>query len=651
MRIAKAGAVLGLALLLSEVCADPERSRRLEECVSADTLLFLSVPDVGKAKEAVRSTALADIWREPEVQEFAGSTLVPLARDLLRQARANADDPKDLEKALAGLGMLRKLLAAAEGELSIALERVDQREGKVVPVLYATAGPLADVRTWTDAIDLLHEKARQGGSLDLERVRTEAFAGFRGVKREAGGEIQVGISGRRVVASFGPAGTGEAFLKRLSGGAADPLSASADYKALRARTAGRSAPIALSYAGLGRILAEALAAADKEGKGNTVRATLDAAGLSGLRAAGSALTVSGKGFSRRSYLLCPGEKKGVLRILAGRGGESKILSRIPAGTHVCAALKADPRDVWGVVRDVVAAAAGGEGLDAMQGKLGEIPPEIRAGLRDGLGGEIAITMRQQTGIIPIPDILLYAQVADEAKARAAVDGLLSRAAEGGAFSVRRSEIPGSCAVTTLQPPGIPFAPSLAIHKGWLVVGISPQAVRTAAKRLDGTLPVKPLAGTEDFARVKGEVGHPGSLLVYQEGPESFRIQYSQILQTVPMIQLALQNAPGDLKLPEIDVAAFPTADAIARHLFGSIDVVGADADGIYAESFQPIPFTLTDVASLGVVAGIALPAVVKAKADAARRAERMKMEMEKADEIELDEEDAEEEEDKERDGE
>ena len=80
-------AVLMVGLFAAPLKGAPESFKRLEDAVSADTLAFVTIPDGARAKSELSKTALADIWREPEVQSFVQATVLPLVRTAMNQAQ------------------------------------------------------------------------------------------------------------------------------------------------------------------------------------------------------------------------------------------------------------------------------------------------------------------------------------------------------------------------------------------------------------------------------------------------------------------------------------------------------------------------------------------------------------------------------------
>lgn len=624
----KTKALVSLVLLWTvAVSAAPQAPKRLDEIVPADTLLYVSIPDVARAREALKTTALADIWREPEVQDAVHTLVKPLWRVYWDMAAdlAEREDPgvpvvKGLDVQAIGKGIGRCLdgksgLARLDGEISLAV-LPPPPEVKIPTVLVVLEGPVAD------RAQRLLFLAREKLPVHFEEFESGDARGAWFLNRENQIEAGWARTENRLLIAFGSRGTAERWLIGHGTPVAEPLARSPDYRALQARWDAKGAPIAHAYLNLARTREKILESLPDPAARATVPLVLSALGLDGVRAAGTSIAVREKGFVRSTVLLAPGEKKGLLAAFAGPSkGEFKGLAFVPAGTHSFYAGRIDPKQAWRAVQDAVRTGAGEAGLFSMREKMAEdLPPELLRDLPGVLGGEIGVSLKQQIGVMPIPEITLFVELADEAAARRLVGDLLARGAEEQGFKVQSLPAVGTGpAVTTVTFPDIPFLPAFAIHKGWLIAALTPTAVRAACRRIDSPDPAKGISATDDFKAAFSRVARPGSFLAYEEGPDSFRKQYNQLVGILPMLQMGLEQAAGKggPAFPEIDLAALPMADTIARHLFGSAQAAGADADGFYAESFGVAPVNLADVAGIGILAAIAIPSMAKARGQAA----------------------------------
>lgn len=606
-------------------------ARRLDEIVPADTLFYLSIPDAAQAKAEIRKTALADIWREPEVRSFARDQLVPLLRGLFagiaRQKAAERGAPDaGFDAFVAGLDepdprigvRPLDLPGILDGELSVAVLDASPREKTLTAV--AVLGPCRLPDTLRASLEEASARTVETGGISYAR---NGWIGAAGLGPQGRGETGWACApDRRLVATVGPPGTFTRVVDDLAMGRRSeaPLSGHPDYRAVAARRQGKGNPIAHAYLNVAALGERVLASLDPADRAKA-SAVIDALGLSTVRAGGTSLAVKDKGFHRTAILLAPGEKKGILAALAGDAGEFRSLAYVPAGTHSFYGFRIDPLGLWEMLQRAFWADALGGPL-AGTVERGKALPALKE-IAAALGTEVGLSLRQMGGMMPVPEATLFAELRDEPAVRKVVSDLLAREAAAGKLKTQTfPAAAGAPAVTAVMLPDVPVMPAFAFHKGWLVASLTPTAVKAACHRIDAPGSLQGIAGTEDFKAAFSQVGKPGSLLAYDEGPDSFRKQYNQMIGMLPMILMGLEQAGGEL--PSVDLAALPMADTVARHLFGSAQVAGADADALYVESFGIMPMNVTDIAGIGVAASLALPTLQKAyaKAEARRAAAR-----------------------------
>ncbi len=618
------------------------RVRPLDEIVSAQTISYLSIPDLSRMKAELGTTALADIWRELEVQEFVRGTLAPFSKALLKKG---IDEKKRGSSGSGFANFLSELVSPRpelgcrwlelpkflDGEISLAVEELRPDPGKKRDFrvgLALKAGPLKNPDLWRSLLDHFIRFVKENdaaGKTTCEPVSTSGGT-FQSIVHREGLASLVGIwHGTLIVYITFSRDSADCrdFLARLEKGAANPLARAPDYVAAKTKLSGTGKgvpPVAKAYFSVGRVFDGVLVRSDDSDR---VRTVLAALGVSSIKAVAGSLSIVDKGFLRRMVVLAPGERKGLLAALAGDPrGVFKSQAFIPAGTHGYFASRISPQALWKAVKEAAAKVKGAKGIAKMEADLSDIPETVRRDLSSALGTEIAISLKQTVGIVPIPEITLFLELADEAAARRVWEAVLAKGAARGTFKAQSSgpgAPAGSPTVTTLRFAKSPIAPACAIHKGWFVAGISSQAVKSACQRIEvsPTSPIKGIASDAAFKGAFSHLGKPTAFLTYEEGPDSFRKQYNQIVGVLPVAILGLEQAAqakGEAwDLPEIDLATLPSGDAIARHLFGSAHVMGGDAGGLCGESFGPLSLGLVDVAGAGLVAAWVLPALHQVK--------------------------------------
>lgn len=606
-------------------------ARTLDEAVSAETLLYVSVPDAVRARRDLAATALAAIAREAEVRRCAREILLPLARALWKSTQDSTPDAFDAGLMLNFFEVQTGLTwrdgpRLADGEAAIALLDVE-RSG---PVLVATvvsraaADRVEGLARWAFGLALVAK------SLPAHPFARGAWAGTRLETSEEGFEAGWARQGERFVFACGPAGTLEKVVAGFSDGVARPLAADPGYRAVRARLDKDMPSLGYAYFNLPRLRARALAAGAGTGAAENALAFLRAAGLSDVGPAGMSLAVADKGFVRRACLLAPAPRAGLLTALADAPpGAFESLALAPAGTHGYMAWRMDPTALWNACRALARGIGGESQARVAEERLAAVlPPPLRRDLAAALGTEAAVTVRQTVGLVPIPEVTLFWRVKDADAAERAIAALLAPHVARGACALQASPDGATPRLTQIRIAGVPVWPAYAVHKGWVVASTGPHPVKAACRRIDGSRGVgegeKLLSETSDFAAAARRVRRPAAFFTYAEGPDSFRSQYNQMVAMLPVVLMALEQAAEEngAALPECDMTALPTADAIARHLFGSAQTVGGDGEAVFAESFGVLPVNLTDLACAGIATGLVLPSLVRSRQEVSETSAR-----------------------------
>jgi hypothetical protein len=134
----------------------------------------------------------------------------------------------------------------------------------------------------------------------------------------------------------------------------------------------------------------------------------------------------------------------------------------------------------------------------------------------------------------------------------------------------------------------PFAPTLAVEKGWLVAALYPQPVQGYLLRQAGELPAWP-----PDARTKASLA---------KLPESFssisvtdpRPGVRNLLNLAPLFATMARNAGVGF---DFDVSLIPNAHAATRHLFPNVSVTTTAANVVRGESLTSVtvPYPLAMV--------------------------------------------------------
>lgn len=165
-------------------------------------------------------------------------------------------------------------------------------------------------------------------------------------------------------------------------------------------------------------------------------------------------------------------------------------------------------------------------------------------------------------------------------------------------------------------PGIPFFPTLTIHDGWLVAGLSTQTVGAFYDRKAGEL--EKWSPTEEHQKLLEKLPQEFVSMSINDPREWIRAAN----QYLPFIQGAMASSPETQGFP---LPTLPSSDRIARSIFPTVSVTTIDDVGVHYRTRLALPglplFGTMDNMSVGtsaVAVALLLPAVQQAR-EAARR--------------------------------
>lgn len=232
---------------------------------------------------------------------------------------------------------------------------------------------------------------------------------------------------------------------------------------------------------------------------------------------------------------------------------------------------------------------------------------VREDLLAHLGPEMAFYLSFPGSSI-VPDACLLVEVQDTARVeevlerilRAALPGVPVRQVRSGDAVVRYLDFSRARAWRQ-RLGGIAPRPAWAFAEGFLVVALWPQSIRNLLAGLrDGAprLPRRP-----DFAALAARPDGAPDLDLYSltymdlQGAAAFVLDNG-----VPFLQSAVPSLP---QLP-LEVAAFPRAEVITRHLFGLYARGKYGPDGAYSETYSPAGLLPSYAVLVGAMVGVVL---------------------------------------------
>jgi prepilin-type processing-associated H-X9-DG protein len=160
----------------------------------------------------------------------------------------------------------------------------------------------------------------------------------------------------------------------------------------------------------------------------------------------------------------------------------------------------------------------------------------------------------------------------------------------------------------------PITPAMARHDDYVIVGLSPLAVKNEVYFLASGGPS--ILDNPDFRALRAKVPS-GGLVSYSDFKKTFTGLYGVGATLLTMIA-PIAEAEGGVDLGE--PWRLPPPRVMEKHLFGSITTVTADADGVRIITYSPIGVAAAlgapDVGTTGVMAAVLVPAVSRSRVQA-----------------------------------
>jgi uncharacterized protein DUF3352/tetratricopeptide repeat protein len=299
------------------------------------------------------------------------------------------------------------------------------------------------------------------------------------------------------------------------------------------------------------------------------------------------------------YVDAPGEKAGLLRILAPRPSGMKALAFAPPETAVFLSATVDVQtgyqEAMRILRTIHEPTYRQvqEHLHQMESQVGlSLEKDIVA----GLGGEISLYAGLPAGGGMIPDVVAVVGVKDRAAFERCLAVPLAMAPQ---LEFKTLEYEGAqVKYLGSRAGGLPVTPAYAIVDDLMVVGTSPNSVKQVIHSRTEKRPS--LADNPEFqaARARLVAKNPSCF----EYVDVKRIVTSLYATASPFLQ-GVQGHIDAAGLP-LDMALLPTVDTLSKHLSAAASAWSSDEDGILAEGVSPIG--LGALVSLGFAAAASL---------------------------------------------
>jgi hypothetical protein len=626
---------LALAVLIwagAGVRADLGKDRLpLETLVPPETLLLISFPDIGKAKEDWKQTGLYKIWKDPEVQHALDV--------LLGNVESYRKEFEESFKKETGVAF-EDALEVFSGQFSIALVSFPQDPSDKPP-----AAALA--------LDFGERKA------EMEKLLATGLGFLKEQQRDwkAGSweseGLKVSTLGRDPITLHyvlaGPTllvatekGLMEGMLHRARDAKIPSLAGSEDYKKAVTEVAGKEKSSFLMYANVPAWVSfvENMAGGSERDR-EEVGKVLDATGARTLKAAALAVTFAEGGVRDKMYLHAPGERKGILRILSPGRTRMPTLPMVPADAvsfaaiqlnltsawdQAMAILKQVNEDAWREVSEEIAKFEKEAGVFLRSDFLASMGNEVSSWGAYPEGGGV---LPYSVTAIALKDPVIFesslAQLYGAAgmkrkemewmgrKIRYFVaampeeeEGMPGRPRRGGGMGL----IPGFGMAEMLMMNLTSFS-AYFIEGGTLYTSNLVQTLKDVLRKREDKEKAH-LQDSPEFKKLLAALPPEPGMVFYMDLKRTFSMIYNTLLALAPFGEVLLRRG---LNVP-FETAALPTAEAVTQHLAPSITGVNDRPEGILMSSHSPNGVTTASFIGVGALAmatAVVVPGLMRSR--------------------------------------
>lgn len=525
--------------------------RNLIDLLPESTVLAVHVPNLGRTREALGRTVLADILHEPEIQKFLAGPSDALLRWLKRLRDARNID-------------IDLLLAALDGEAVIGVTVTDLQPGFIAGIELGD-GYLAAHR-------LVRELGK--GRLTLEpRGSVDVFTLRLGSDSDV---AHVCFHRGRLLVTYGPG-----MLETALEGPSVPLTSRPGYLKSVGNTFGDDADYRI-YANLRPLVRIASLAGGPE-----AMRTLRTLGLDHAESLVLASMIDGSVFRDRIVFLCLDGNPFLGRLLVNHEVSRELLGLVPGNVESFAAGRLRASWLPGQLVELVAA-SDRQAAQEIETRFRAIGKSLGMPLNlflDALGDEVlCMKTEPMEGAVsgldalldnPLLGAVLAVRMKDEAKVKQAL-ATLCRAGVG----LRAVRVADQPAFRVDLGPGFKMEPCLVLKDGWLFAAQDRDTVDEYLNAPSGRILQSPLFG----ARLRTMPRTGVAWMSYTD----LRPGAQHVLELLQgILPLAAAWLDDGRQVP-FELQRLPAAETVTRHLTPTTSWVQLAEDGVVMETVSPV---------------------------------------------------------------
>ena len=607
--------IVMVALVVSSGVANAQADRPLasEKAFPAGAFIAVVLPDTTATAARFRKTAAYDLFQDTEMQAMFAP--------IVREWRANAGPILGMSPVKPAT--LADLLGGEVGVCLVGRTRRNRMEG-AYHLLLRPADPGAAARAWKTLLDF----ATQTGAL-----RPQAPQGDTIVYRMPGrAELCVTVRGNVYLLTGGQSGVARRFhsaaVGRLQRGDGS-LGECPRYRALMRKIKRPTA----AYVYMDPTVL--LQAPDLR----EARGVLAGLGLANVGPGLAGVSFRERGVWLTGYLHAPAPRSGVMALCGGAPLRPEELAVIPPDATAFATGRMDLGGLYKGLTNIARSFMGPgfrhveQAVQKVGAKLGVPIPALFA-----MFGDQFAVYRVGEGE---PTVML--EVRNDRRAAGNLSKLIAGAGKWiceeakvpprdwvRADVVRRGDFTQVCANSVV--PAM-LTPNFIVGRGWMCAGLS--ARRTLAAMRHALAAKGDIRNSRRFTELLAKMPKGFRSVAYCDVPTyaGNALEWMQFLGDIGHLALKVavqsKELPLPLRLTEpqwLDPARFPSQELLRKKLFGEVCVWIVDKDGLRVEHFSPMGplpavtrprlFGNTGLAQVGVMAGMLLPALARARGEA-----------------------------------
>lgn len=609
-------ALAAFVLAMPTGYAEPRDGWNLESRVPSSALAMISIEDIAGMEAKFEKTAIAGLFREPEMQAFAK----PIGEAIQQLMESEGNSP--FGEATPLVMRLLEQLGHLRGQLALAVLDFDPSQG--MPQLALSMDFGTHVGDFAAFLDGMRKEIDPDGN---------AITSFQKDGR-TWWQVQDGppITATTVDTAFVVA-TDPTLLEGILAGAGESsMASSAHFSSVRTRCGGEQLAV-YAYANVEAIVDRFGSEMPEE-----ARRIANALGLDTLKAAAYGMAFAGDGFMDSFILHAPNASHGIVPLITMPEYQPRALARVPANAFYYEEGAVNFDQLLPNIRKLVARVESNavEGMDdflkQMQSHLGvDLETEILGAMA---GGACTYMALPETGGL-YPELAIMLQVKEPAAFEKTfarlTNGIAGAVSEEGDViaSTRELDYRGQTLhLFEMQAARgddvVPFTPTWTLLDDWLVLTLVPHTMKEIVLR--GAMTTGGgLAEQEDFKSLQRVRPAGAGELTYIDLQAIMNLLYDT---AVPLLQTAVKPNMLGRKVPfKLDWAQLPAARTV-RPYFRSIGMYTTwNKDGFALQMHGPLPMAglVMMAAAVAVPMGLSRGAMAPSRMVRAERARPPRM--------------------------